>query len=519
MKYETRVDLGKLESTKPELASQFKDIADMLDSSDRQTIAPDIAIQGVPSVPSNTVPNFTLDRRHELLQKFEETTNLIRKLPGFEGFLKPLSRDDLSLVAPKHPVVVINVDYRCDALILLHGKVHHLPLPDLRRVSVEAALDIVRAIRETRLDPRMRVLWYHLLGWLWRTTVRPVLQYLGFTTKPTESNWPRIWWVPTGALSQLPLHAAGIHRETSTESALDRVISSYSPSVKAMVFSRQNNASPLSPQTGHTALLTSMGTTPGQNDLPCAETEAKELNDLLQVTMHTTHLEYPFKEDTVKELPGSDIFHFAGHGKADPIDPSQSCLLLQDWHNDPLTVGDLIAMKLHETQPWLAFLSACSTSESQDKKLLDESVHMVSAFQLAGFRNVLGTLWEVSDRHSLDLAKDVYISLEGVIGEEEVVAHALHHAVRKLRDDLNNAAGNPSDEPALPLAQIGLVGGYSEEKMTKLRMAAESMRQLIVIEDEEDDDVDDERLGAKSIRRVLPKGDPLIWSAYIHVGL
>ena len=58
--------------------------------------------------------------------------------------------------------------------------------------------------------------------------------------------------------------------------------------------------------------------------------------------------------------------HFAGHGRSDPIDPLQSALLLTD---SPLTVKDLMDLKLHERPPLLAYLSACSTEARRNATL------------------------------------------------------------------------------------------------------------------------------------------------------
>lgn len=162
------------------------------------------------------------------------------------------------------------------------------------------------------------------------------------------------------------------------------------------------------------------------------------------------------------------MFHFAGHSRADPLEPSNSSLLLQDWASDPLTVGNLRELRLGQharesvdteniemetegpTNPacpqtenpqkervpphFLAYLSACSTTANSADSLIDEAIHLTSAFQLAGFRHVIGTLWEVADQHSVSIAKTVYETLrdEGLI--DWGVAWSLHSSARALRD-------------------------------------------------------------------------------------
>ncbi len=72
--------------------------------------------------------------------------------------------------------------------------------------------------------------------------------------------------------------------------------------------------------------------------------------------------------------------------------------------------------------------------------MLDESVHVAAAFQLAGYRHVIGTLWGVSDRRSPEVVAEVYAGLcpEGARELDDLdpdrSAFALHSAVRRLRD-------------------------------------------------------------------------------------
>jgi CHAT domain-containing protein len=60
----------------------------------------------------------------------------------------------------------------------------------------------------------------------------------------------------------------------------------------------------------------------------------------------------------------------------------------------------------------LAFLSACQTALG-GVRLLDESVHLSAAFQLAGYRHVIGTLWTVGDRSSAEIVAEIYRAMSG----------------------------------------------------------------------------------------------------------
>lgn len=98
--------------------------------------------------------------------------------------------------------------------------------------------------------------------------------------------------------------------------------------------------------------------------------------------------------------------HFACHGNADT---SIGTLLLSGLslgNGTKLTPAQLHSYRLEHAE--LAFLSACSTAEPHPD-LPDESLHLASAFQLAGFRSVIGTLWVTSD--SPRIAQAVYSAL------------------------------------------------------------------------------------------------------------
>ena len=72
------------------------------------------------------------------------------------------------------------------------------------------------------------------------------------------------------------------------------------------------------------------------------------------------------------------IVHFACHGATNPSDPSQSLLLLQDHDSAPLTVASLAPVDLGQAQ--LAYLSACETALTFAPGLIDEAIHLTTAF-------------------------------------------------------------------------------------------------------------------------------------------
>lgn len=258
----------------------------------------------------------------------------------------------------------------------------------------------------------------------------PVLEELGFTQEPSEKAIPRVWWVGSGFLNILPIHAAGYHDFVSTQSAIDRVISSYTPSIKAVRYARERYARVASLKSSK-ALLVGMPETPNEKDLPFVVKEIRELNNLLSTHIRTTVAERPSRKTVIEALPDHQIAHFSCHGYLDAADPSKSRLLLNDL---ALTVSDFTSMNI--PLPQLAFLSACHSATMGDFRLLNESINLSSAIQLAGYPSAIGTLWEVTDNKAAEVAKNVYTWMleESDRLNTALSAEALHHAVRALRE-------------------------------------------------------------------------------------
>ena len=143
-------------------------------------------------------------------------------------------------------------------------------------------------------------------------------------------------------------------------------------------------------------------------------------------------MQNPTRMEALSELSQASIVHFTCHGYS-AEDPSQSSLLLKDWKTSPLTVSDLTSLNIMSAK--FAYLSACHTSTMRDIYLLDESISLSSAIQLSGYPSVVGSLWQVTDIHSAQIAKNVYKwILEDVGFNAQRAAEGLHKAVYDLRD-------------------------------------------------------------------------------------
>lgn len=180
-----------------------------------------------------------------------------------------------------------------------------------------------------------------------------------------------------------------------------------------------------------------MPTTPGNRPLKNAALEAKSIVAVVDGRTITTQLDHPSIDEVLKRLNTTHAIHFACHGVSKAASPSDSHLLLRKDNEtvDELTVRAISQTNIRNGQ--IAYLSACSTADNPSKKLMDESIHIASAFQLAGFSHVLATLWESNDRACRQVAEDFYRSLfdgQVVGGDHRKVSISFHHAVKRLRD-------------------------------------------------------------------------------------
>ncbi|MFI9006030.1 CHAT domain-containing protein [Actinosynnema sp. NPDC053489] len=433
---QTRDDTSALRERDPALYDRMRSVAAQL-----AAVAVDAPTGVVPALPGGAavaVARVDRDRDLRLAQEWDRLLERARSLPGFEHVLRVPPLDVLREGLPDGPVVLVNVhDDRCDALVVRRDRpVEHLPLPGLSaRETADRTAAYLRALRVlggpaapgdlTRTSAKQTL--HVTLEWLWDAVAGPVLDHLGLT------GGERLWWCPTGLLTLLPLHAAGYHDPDDApagRTVLDRVVSSYTPTLRALARSRK--ADP--PATAERRLLAVSlpEPPPGAADLsplPGARAEAEFLERVLPGA-HTSRIGEAATHATVTaDLRGHAYAHFACHGGQDLADPSTGALYLWD---KPLTVLDVAGLDLAHAE--LAYLSACRTAVG-GTTLPDESIHLAAALHLAGYRHVIATLWTVGDRTAVDVATSVYSALLDGSGLDLTdTAHVLHRTVRALRD-------------------------------------------------------------------------------------
>lgn len=461
---EIRSDLTDLRGRHPELAQRFTELRDRMDQPADTQVAVEDDGDGAPH---QLHQELAVQNRHRLAEEFTAVLAEIRTLEGFASFALPPTIDELRAEASHGPIVVFNVSsHRSDALLLTAESITSLPLPELEYTTVVDRVNAFRQAQHTALagadreerEQAQSVL-VDVLEWLWNAAAGPVLDALGHKGSPPATEraddvMPRVWWVPGGLLGLLPLHAAGHHTDAPDDphrrTVMDRVVSSYTPTVRALRYARERSRREGNdPTTAGRALVVAMPTTPGlpgQGRLRFVDAEVAMLEArfpdpvVLRETEHgggqadPAPATTPTKARVLARLPHCAIAHFACHGSSDPADPSQSRLLLHDHEEDPLTVKSLAPVALDHVR--LAYLSACRTAAVDTVDLLDEAIHLTSAFQLAGFPHVIGTLWEIDDQTAVRIARAFYDGLgtDSAAVDPDRAARALHEAVRQLRD-------------------------------------------------------------------------------------
>jgi hypothetical protein len=425
--FDLRGDFTELRSRAPGLARELDDLVGAIERAD--------------AVPLFAAPGHEelSDLRTRLNGQWDELLARIRRHTGLRDFLLPPPIERLREQAAEGPIAcVIAHREHGSALIVTDDPSEPVVVVDLPLLTQQAVDERVAALDRAqqaatgpgtvtrRRQAQQDML--RILDWLWDAVAAPVLDALDLTRPPADGqSWPRIWWCPVGPCALLPLHAAGRHADGRHDNVMDRVISSYTTTIRALAHAR--GARPGTHRTPST-LVVSVPEAPDASPLPGATVEADLLDRLLPAT---TVLHSPDRAAVTAALPNHEITHFACHGVADMRTPTDSRLLLHDYLDEPLTVTAISRLRLDRGE--LAYLSACSTAHTT-ATYADEAVHLTAALQLAGYRSVVGTLWPVNDRAAVAIAEDFYthVARPGTTTPAPTAAAtALHYAVNAYR--------------------------------------------------------------------------------------
>ncbi len=414
----SRADLNDLRRAAPDLGKEMTECRALLEQ---------------PSPDSNTNPSHVAQARMTAARRFDRLVEQVRALPPSTEFPRPdrfLKTPELHGLLPgpdEPPVIVVNVSHwRCDALILTPAGVDLLALPTLTEEQViDRTNRYLLALQAD--DDRLEEAITSTLEWLWESVAAPILEHMGHSATPT-GQWPRVQWCLTGALTVLPVHAAGVHSRTP-DTVLDRVVSSYTPTLST---ARRASADLAKSETK--ILVISLPETPGQSPLLAAGRERETLAKIFGPSACTILSGADATHHAVLEkMRRHQRLHASCHGTQSLADPTTGGLMPFDWKTAGLvTISDLT--QIANTGGEFAFLSACQTATGSVTSP-DEAITVAAAMQHAGWRHVIGTLWSVSDSGAAVVARNLYSRLVDGYGLDLAnTASALHQTVRELRD-------------------------------------------------------------------------------------
>ncbi|KAE9406073.1 hypothetical protein BT96DRAFT_1057866 [Gymnopus androsaceus JB14] len=378
----------------------------------------------------------------------EKLAEQAQSVPGGYKFQHSKDFSTLLTAAQGGPIVFINIcSEQCDAVAITPWQMEPILIP-LKTFSemkaVEMMTTFISDLEEKKVRTKSRGvpqstvtgrLWT-ILASLWTDVVHPVLTSFG--DQPplqlhNQSNGKplHITWCPSGALTFLPLHAAGIYKSSGGKKLFDYAVSSYTPSITALLSSQEHHHdSPHQTSSAPRLLAISQPNTPNAEELPST---VKEVEILQSIHPNLTWLNDTegTKDAVLKGIEEHDWVHFACHSEMDMEHPLKSAFLLQDKN---LQLVDLLMKPLSHTQ--LAYLSACRTAASNGN-IPDEAVHLAAGMLMAGFQDVVATLWAIGDDDATFVAEHFYRYLkEEGDGDSTQSSYALHYAVGKMRESI-----------------------------------------------------------------------------------
>jgi CHAT domain-containing protein len=430
-----RTSTDQLLEANPDLGGKFAAVSRELEELTK-SIAPSHEI-GMDDVVADDVRagdqfGRVLLRQRGLLKERDKLISQIRALPGFARFLASQPFDTLRSAASSGPVIIINhSEPRSDILILVHNASPSLiPTPS-------DFYDRAKALKDKLLDSRGKDgldssqyddILASVLAELYELIGKPVLDRLHRLLVPEQS---RIWWCPTSVFCSLPLHAMGPIPSEDGERRylLDLYISSYTPSLSALIQSRSHDSGLRS--SGRPSVLLVAQTDPS---LPTVGGEIQVVQ-ALDADVTSLISEAATSAAVLDGFRRHPFVHFACHGTLEAGKPFEAGFELHG--HERLTLLEIVRSHLPTAE--FAFLSACHTAEVTEGSAVDEGLHLAAAVQYCGFRSVVGTMWAMVDEDGRDLAENFYKALfsnsrrDQRIPYHERSAKALRFAVKKLR--------------------------------------------------------------------------------------
>ncbi|MDD2755716.1 MAG: CHAT domain-containing protein [Methanothrix sp.] len=404
-----RADMKRVQGKDPQAYKDYwQAVADMQNLESQERVEPSAEGKALPQL---------RDLIMQARAKLSEALNRIRRIPGYESFLREAGWQDIeAAVIAGQPLVYLVAAPAGGVALIVHR----------HSESQEAITDLVNLDRfsEQRLQELLKIWFDAYSGWqealenlrgnkisteeyfqaqgrwfdaiemvtgqLWQDVMEPIYGVV------QSLKAKQVFLIPTGLLSLLPLHAAWHEEGGRRRYLLENLPVSYVPSARSLAHARRNAGA------ADRLLAIDEPRPVKASPLRNSNAEVSAISSLFKNRRILEH-EKATRSAALQALPDVEVAHFSCHGGANWIDPEKSGLLMAN--NEILTVKDLFELHLAEAR--LATLSACETGVP-GIKLPDEVVSLPSAFIRAGFAGAIGSLWTVSDESTAQLMTSFY---------------------------------------------------------------------------------------------------------------
>ncbi|KAJ7214278.1 CHAT domain-containing protein, partial [Mycena rebaudengoi] len=327
----------------------------------------------------------------------------IRKQSGFENFLRPKPYNVLCYASQVGPVVILtNHQGHCNGIIILNptSEPVHVSLPAVTQEVLKSQGDELKELLgRCNVRNRGRSSSSRLFGHREQFSHKSVKEcfedMLNWLKTDHGISSGRLWWLPTGAFTGLPLHAG---------QPSDEFIHSYTPTLGSLLDAYAKKPTNTAPTLGVVGVTYTDSR--GSNALNGVSEEVKKIVSIVKDTRVQSLVGEQATVDAVKlQLQDCSWVHFACHGCQNLHEPAKS--LLQLYGGD-LELETILHMPLLNAD--FVFLAACQTAMG-DAQLVNESLHLGGGFIAAGFRSAIGTMWSMNDADGPTVAEIVYSHL------------------------------------------------------------------------------------------------------------
>ncbi|CZR68228.1 uncharacterized protein PAC_18127 [Phialocephala subalpina] len=183
-----------------------------------------------------------MNRRIAAVRELDDCVYNIRQLPRHNRFLLGPTSEELKKLAAEGSIVVNITEISSDAIVVSMSAIKTIKLPELTASKVS-----------------------------WKA--------VGSQHHLTSPGYG----IGAGIASFLPFHAAGDHAAGSAENTFSRVVSSYTPTMKALAYARECVSTKLKFSNDKPKLLiVTMPTTPGERPLPGVTKERSEVQMVVE---------------------------------------------------------------------------------------------------------------------------------------------------------------------------------------------------------------------------------------------